>query len=479
MDRSTTKPPPRPPAARLAALRPIFERIRAAGGRSLCVGGFVRDLLRGESPLDLDIEVQGLSFAQLSELLAGREIVALGEGQGAKFGVIQSCEAEWALPRRESCQGPRHRDFEVTLDPELPFAEATLRRDFTVNAIAMDALSGELIDPLGGIPDLHRRVLRPVAPDRWAEDPLRALRAMQLSARLGFAASPDLLELCRGISLAELSPARIGHEWDQLMLRARRPAQGLQFLADTGLLAQFPELEALRGCPQDSTWHPEGDVWEHSLLVLDAAASLNEALPPSESDEGCPELRARLVYAALCHDLGKPLTTVEVDGAIRSPNHEPEGEAPTRSFLARLGKPAAFVETIVALVRHHLAPVLYTAAQQPAGPKAYRRLARSLAAVDSNLSELALVARADSLGRTTADALARDFPRLDRFLEKAEELDSLEAPPPDLVLGRHLIARGMKPGPAFGPILERCRQIQDEGELSDADAILDRALSEN
>jgi hypothetical protein len=163
MDRSTTKPPPRPPAARLAALRPIFERIRAAGGRSLCVGGFVRDLLRGESPLDLDIEVQGLSFAQLSELLAGREIVALGEGQGAKFGVIQSCEAEWALPRRESCQGPRHRDFEVTLDPELPFAEATLRRDFTVNAIAMDALSGELIDPLGGIPDLHRRVLRPVA----------------------------------------------------------------------------------------------------------------------------------------------------------------------------------------------------------------------------------------------------------------------------------------------------------------------------
>lgn len=451
----------------LVGLQTCFDRIHAAGGRSICVGGFVRDLVLGREPLDIDIEVQGMTYDHLVDLLSG---FAQVDTRGARFGVAVCLGIEWALPRREHANGSGHRDFEVELVPDLPFKESVLRRDFTCNAIGMEARSGLLLDPLAGIDDLRRRRLHPIAAERWSEDPLRPLRAMQLLARLEFSASDRLLHCTRGMSFASLSAERIGTEWDKLLLRAQRPSIGLQFLHDSGTLPQFPEIAALRQCPQDPSWHPEGDVWNHTMMVIDAASGLRSGNAPADE---------RLMYSALCHDLGKPLTTVEMeDGRIRSPAHEPKGEDPTRSFLSRLAKTAPLQEAVVALVRNHLAPVQFITANMPASPRAYRRLARTLDAAGTTIEELARLARADSLGRSTADALARSFPAIDLFLEKAKEFDSASAPPTDVVFGRHLIARGLTPGPDFKRILSECREIQDQEGLEDPELILDRVLSE-
>ena len=436
----------------------IAKAVRDAGGRALVVGGWVRDHLLGVRSKDVDIEVFGLEMERLEALLAGFGRV---HAVGRAFGVFRvgGIDVDFSLPRRDSKRGPGHRGFDVTPDPSLEFAEAARRRDLTVNSIGTDPLTGEVLDPHGGRRDLERRVLRATDPSRFPEDPLRGLRVAQLAARLEMAPDEELVALCRALDLSELSGERVFDELRKLLLRAAKPSIGFRFLEDTGQLRLFPELDALRGVPQDPEWHPEGDVWVHTLMVLDVAASLRRG--------GTGEDLA-LMLGALCHDLGKPATTERVDGRIRSYRHDVAGVAPTRALLGRMRAPGTLVDRVAALVEHHLAPALFV--KNGTTAKGYRRLARKLERAGVGIELLVRVARADHLGRTTADAG-------DAFLAAARAHSVEHAAPRDAVLGRHLVARGMKPGPGFGPILERCREIQDETGWTDPERILDRALA--
>ena len=507
----------------------IAKDVRDAGGRAFVVGGWVRDHLLGVRSKDVDIEVFGIGVERLEALLAGFGSV---HAVGRAFGVFRvgGIDADFSLPRRDSKRGPGHRGFDVSPDPSLDFTEAARRRDLTVNSIGIDPLTGEVLDPHGGRSDLERRVLRATDPARFPEDPLRGLRVAQLAARLEMTPDEELVALCRALDLSELSGERVFDELRKLLLRAAKPSIGFRFLEDTGQLRFFPELDALRGVPQDPEWHPEGDVWVHTLMVLDAAAALrgggtgpvghdpdhsigsplaadlqsagvresdgairaaedavrslhdgengvDGAVPRTEDGtrSGGGDEDLALMLGALCHDLGKPATTERVDGRIRSYRHDVGGVVPTRTLLERIRAPGALADRVAALVEHHLAPALFT--RNGATAKGYRRLARKLERAGVSIELLVRVARADHLGRTTADAVAGRFDAGDAFLAAARAHSVERTAPRDAVLGRHLVARGMQPGPDFGPILERCREIQDETGWTDPERILDGALA--
>ena len=367
----------------------IAQAVRDAGGRALVVGGWARDHLLGVRSKDVDIEVFGLDVERLEALLAGFGSV---HAVGRAFGVLRvgGIDVDFSLPRRDSKRGRGHRGFDVAPDPTLDFAEAARRRDLTVNSIGIDPLTGELLDPHGGRQDLERRVLRATDPARFPEDPLRGLRVAQLAARLEMAPDAELVDLCRTLDLSELSGERVFDEIRKLLLRAAKPSIGFRVLEDTGLLRFFPELDALRGVLQDPKWHPEGDVWVHTLMVLDAAASLRDVGERDISTEDGSENLA-LMLGALCHDLGKPATTEWDGGRIRSYRHDVEGVAPTRALLARMRVPRALVDKVVALAEHHLAPALFI--RNGATAKGYRRLARNLARAGVSIALLVRVAR--------------------------------------------------------------------------------------
>jgi tRNA nucleotidyltransferase (CCA-adding enzyme) len=444
----------------------VARAIQVAGGRALLVGGYVRDRLLGLSSKDFDIEVYGLKLQELESVLRTfGEVIAVGRA----FGVlrVKGLDADLSIPRRDSKTGRGHRGFLVELDPTLDFATAARRRDLTINSMAMDPLTLEVLDPHGGREDLSRRVLRATDPEKFGEDSLRALRVAQLRARFEMEPDAELRAICAGIDLSDLPGERLLEEFKKMLLKAKRPSLGLEFLRETGLLRYFPELESMVGVPQDKEWHPEGTVWEHTLLVVDEAAG---ARTVNEEED------LVVLLGALCHDLGKPLTTVEVDGRIRSPCHEEKGVPVAESFLARLRLSNEATTAVAALVRHHLAP-----SQLPQGgatPKAYRRLARWLEAAGINAQILYRVAQADHFGRTTPDALARSFPAGEEFLCRVGELAIAEKATSDVVLGRHLIARGLTPSPRFGEILAACREVQDETGWEEPERVLERVMAE-
>ena len=443
------------------------EAFGAAGGRAIIVGGVVRDLLLAQESKDYDLEIFGLRLDDVEAVLAEfGEVIAVGRA----FGVlrVKGHDIDFSVPRRDSKVGKGHTGFRIDCDPFMDFKQAARRRDLTVNSIGVDPLTGELLDPFGGRADLERRVLRATDSATFPEDPLRALRVAQFRARLEAEPDAELVELCAGQDLADLPGERFWQEFTKLLLKARRPSLGLDFLEQSRLLRFFPELAAIVDVPQDPEWHPEGSVWVHTLMVVDEAAKLRT---------GDEDHDLALLYGALCHDLGKATTTVHCeDGRIRSPNHEPEGVPLAESFLQRLRAPNVLVDKVAVLVRYHLSPAHFVAQRTTA--KGYRRLARRLGEAGATLELLEQTARADHFGRTTPDALAREFPAGDVFLETARELAVELAPTSDVVLGRHVLARGWKPGPHVGEILRRCRQIQDDTGWDDPDDILDRAIAE-
>jgi tRNA nucleotidyltransferase (CCA-adding enzyme) len=182
-----------------------------------------------------------------------------------------------------------------------------------------------------------------------------------------------------------------------------------------------------------------------------------------------------LMFGALCHDFGKPGTTEEIEGRIRSRGHEQAGVEPTLAFLDRLRASNDLKQKVATVVRRHLAPALFV--KDGAEGRGYRKLARELESVGLNMRSLERVARADHLGRTTDEALRSVFPAGDEFLKRADELSVAARAPRDVVWGRHLLARGFEPSPRFGALLDRCREVQDETGSLDPEWILDTALA--
>ena len=423
----------------------VAEIIAHEGGRALLVGGCVRDALLGREAKDVDMEVYGLEAEVVERVLA--EHFRL-DTVGRSFGVfiLKGLDTDIALPRRESKTGPKHTDFHVEGDPNMSPEEAASRRDFTINAISCDPLTGEVIDPFNGAADLEARTLRHVSA-AFSEDPLRVLRGMQFTARFELDADPTTIELCRALSPDELPPERLWEEWKKLILKGESISKGLEFLRACDWLKYFPELDALVGCEQDPHWHPEGDVWIHTLYCLDAYAA-------HRIGEEWEDLVVGL--AVLCHDFGKPDTSyTDEDGRIRSPRHDVKGVPVAKAFLERLTRQKKIFEEVLPLVEQHMRPLaLY---RDDAGDSAIRRLAARVKRVD----RLTRVAHADKHGRPPIPP--DEFPEGAWLLERAAALAIQDNAPKPILLGRHLVELGIDPGPHFGKILDRAYEAQLDG----------------
>ncbi|HWI17537.1 MAG TPA: HD domain-containing protein [Vicinamibacterales bacterium] len=431
--------------------RQLAEAVRGAGGRALCVGGFVRDRLLGRGSKDLDVEVFGIPQDALFALLKS---LGRTEPVGQAFPVYKFGEIDVALPRRESKTGRGHKGFAVEGDHTMSFEDAARRRDFTINAIAWDPLSDAYLDPFNGREDLKNRILRVVDRNTFADDSLRVLRAVQFAARFELTIDPETARICSSISLDDLPAERLWGEFEKLLLIADRPSIGFTLARELGVIRQMlPEMEPLYDCPQDPEWHPEGNVWIHTLMVIDQARKLN-------ADLDRPRL-ATVMLGAVCHDLGKPSTTAVIDGRIKSPNHEAMGVEPATKILDRLN-----INTIdgfdvrtqvLGLVAEHLRPMAFYKTRDTITDGAFRRLAQKV-----DLELLVRFARADCTGRTGQF----DCSGIEWFFEHAKSLGVEHKPPPPILLGRHLIELGVRPGPRMGEILKAVYELQLDGTVT-------------
>jgi tRNA nucleotidyltransferase (CCA-adding enzyme) len=445
----------------------IAEIVRDLGGSAMLVGGCVRDELMFGQPKDWDVEVYCVQPEKLREILDSvGEVNVVGEA----FAVYRlGSDLDVSLPRRERKTERGHRGFVVDGDPSMSFEEACRRRDFTINAILMDVLTGEVVDPFDGRGDIKRKILRMVDGATFGEDSLRVLRAAQFAARFEFDIDAETVELCKMIDVTDLPKERIWGEFEKLLLQAGRPSIGLKWLYELGVVRQlFPELQSLIGVPQEPEWHPEGDVDVHTLMVVDEARKLIDELDHPR--------RVSVMLGAIAHDFGKPPTTEFVDGRTRSHGHDEAGVEPTLSFLDTLG---IFTlggfdvrNQVVQLVRYHLKPGEFYKSKTPVGDGAFRRLARK---VEADL--LYRVAKADSLGRNP-DWLPPEkrfgSEAQEWFIAKVRELQIEKKAPQPILMGRHLIELGMVPGPKFKQILDAIYEMQLDGKVTS----LDEAISE-
>ena len=434
-------------------LRQIEQLIRRAGGRTWLVGGCIRDLVLGRQPRDLDLEISGLPPGRLHALLTEQFSVQF---VGKVFCVfkLQGLPVDISIPSRMLTDDASVPGLLKESDPDMDMDidEALARRDFTMNAMAWDPDTLELRDPFSGRADLDAHVLRH-ASDCFRGDPLRVLRGMQLAARFGLTAAPETVALCKTLTQDEQPSERLWEEWKALLLQGITPSLGLQFLSDCGWLRFYPELAALQGCEQDPIWHPEGDVWSHTLHCLDWFAMERTGKQDDDLIVG---------LGILCHDFGKPATTTTDFGRITSRGHEPEGEAPTRRFLERLTNQDDLINEVIPLVLCHLRPRALHDAN--ASDNAVRRLARQVKRID----RLVRVARADHAGRPprTFDG----FPAGEWLLNKARQLEVEDQAPTPIVMGRHLVEMGVSPGPDMGRLLDDCYEAQLDGMFSTLEA---------
>lgn len=435
----------------------IAKLVAEAGGRAFCVGGCVRDALLGVSSKDVDIEVYGLGVAALRDLLQSRYKVDL---VGESFGVfkLHGFDIDVALPRRETKLGEGHKGFDIQAAPNLSYEDATSRRDFTINALMYDPLTGELIDCWGGVEDLRNGIIRHVS-EHFVEDSLRVLRAMQFAARYDFEVAQETVELCRRIKPEGLPRERLAGEWEKLLLKGKAISRGMNFLKDCGWIQYYPEIVPLIGCRQDPKWHPEGDVWAHTLLALDN-------LPQWRTGNRQDDLI--VAVAVLCHDFGKPYTTCfAADGHITSYNHENAADEEVTSFVSRLWNLNGFAEQVLRLVNAHMRPIMLINAKS--SDKAYRKLSVDVLRMDL----LAAVVACDAF------ASSPDIPKEDiinAFISKCKELDIYTSPPKPIIQGRHLIELGVSPqaitGEVFGSILDKLYLAQIDGKFNNLETAI-------
>jgi tRNA nucleotidyltransferase (CCA-adding enzyme) len=435
----------------------IAREIVNKNGRVLVVGGAVRDALLGKDIKDLDIEVHGIDLAMLEKILSHHGPVSL---VGKAFGVLRvhGLDVDWSLPRTDTSG----RKPEVTIDPHMGLLAAFARRDLTINAMGFDVATHELLDPYGGYQDLQDGVLRATDPAFFVEDPLRFYRVMQFIARFEMSPDTELNKLCSHIDLASVSVERFDAEFEKMMLKSQRPSLGIRWINEIGRLEELlPELAATKKVPQDPVWHPEGSVFEHTMQTIDAAA-----LIAVES----PDDRLKLLYSALCHDLGKITTTEFFDERLRSRGHDVEGREPTKKLLKRLTRKKWLIDAVVKLVRYHLMPIEFVT--NKASFPAYKRLANKLYP-DVTLWLLAQLALADKRGRNgySSVPLAITPSEIEHFLRKAEHAKVLVNKEAPILTGKDLLPF-VQPGPKMGQLLKKAYEIQIERGILDKNELI-------
>lgn len=445
-------------------LEEILNHLQQIGAKPILVGGCVRDSLLQIPCKDYDIEIFGIDSIELIEksLKKFGNVKLVGKSFGVLTLKIDEYDFDFALARTEKKTGLGHGDFEVTTNSKLSYKEAALRRDFTINSIGYDFFKEEFLDPFDGIKDLEKKVLKHIDDNTFIEDALRVYRAIQFASRFDFTIDDKTKELCKKMVLNDdlkyLAIERIFEEFKKLFLKSKKPSIGFELLKELGVLKYFPELQALINCKQDKEYHPEGDVWIHTLMTLDEMAKI------IKEENITDEYRILyLFYAELCHDLGKPFCTEEIKGRITSHKHESLGIEPTKRFLARLTNEKKFVDLILPLVKNHLAPFqLYLA---DSSLKAVKRLSLKV-----NIEDLCIVCLADCLGRDIKDK--EKCPKATKWLlNQAKELSIENSAIKQLIQGRDLINLGMKPSKEFKEILDFALDLQIDENLEKKEII--------
>lgn len=428
----------------------IALRAKEMGGRAMLVGGCVRDGLLGIPSTDIDCEVYGLAPDALCALAARFGDV---DDSGERYGIfaLRGAGIDLAVPRTERRTGPHHGDFEVLPDPTLSFEKAAARRDFTVNAILRDALTGEIVDPFGGQEDLKNRILRAVPGEGFEEDPLRVLRGAQFAARYALTVDEATMEKMRRMPTDALSPARVMSETKKALMQSARPEIYFDILRRAGALeVWFQELEALIGVRQNPKYHPEGDAYVHTMLVLRAAAEMREAA----------QKPLNLMLAALVHDLGKATTTTQdQNGNYHSCEHEIAGVPLLSAMLSRIGAGKDMLAYCENMCRLHMRT--HTCFYN------HSREGRTNLLFDESVCphDLVLLAVCDAMGKGGRTEKSDEEERfLTERLAVYEKALSMPMPSGDM-----LIARGMKPGRSMAQALNEARRLMLCGaKLEDA-----------
>ncbi len=426
----------------LAMAEKLARMIAEEGGRTFFVGGYVRDLLMKRENKDIDIEVHGIPVEKLEEILGRAGYLT---EMGASFGVfgLKGYDLDIAMPRKEEAIGRGHKDFKVDVAPYLGTEKAAVRRDFTMNALMQDVLTGEIVDHFGGMEDLEKGVLRHVNQDTFVEDPLRVLRGAQFAARFDFAIAPETIELSKQVDLSTLAPERIMGELEKALMKAEHPSVFFEQLREMNQLdVWFPELEALIPIQQNPKNHPEGSVWNHTMLALDEAARLR-----SEAKEPL-----YFMLAALWHDAGKAVTGQLIDGVIVFPDHENAGVPIAKKAAERITRENALLKYILNMTKLHMS------CNNMAKRKASQEEMNIL--FDSSIcpEDLLLLAETDFLGRGEK----RDYTALQTFLkERFSVFQEMTARPS--VMGRDLIQAGLKPDKNFGMLLSYAHSLHLAG----------------
>ncbi len=438
----------------------IIHAIDAVGGKIYLVGGAVRDLLLDLPIKDLDIEVHHISLEKLEKLLSHYGAVNL---VGKSFGVLrlESLDIDWSIPRSDKSG----RKPEVTLDPFLDIKTAFGRRDVTMNAMGIDLITYELIDPFNGYKDLQDGILRATQPITFIEDPLRFFRVMQFIGRFEMIPDASLDTICRTMDVAHVSKERIETEFKKLFLKSKRPSLAFAWLKKIHRLDIFPEIAALQGVEQNPVWHPEGDVFEHTLQTLDAAACLNY-----ENEQE----KLIVLYAALCHDFGKAKATKKTEGKITSYRHEIVGVPLAKKFLKRIMNNAFVIQSVCKLVAAHMYPLQFVDGK--ATLNAYKKLALKLSP-EVTLAMLAKLSLADKQGRNPAKwkPLSNAIVGIDEFIKKAESARALHGVEKRILEGKDLVPE-IEPGPLMGLLVKEAYQIQLNEGITQKDILKKRVL---
>jgi poly(A) polymerase len=422
----------------------IAGRLQQAGFEAWFVGGCVRDLLRGAPPGDYDIVTSALPDQVIS--LFERTVAV-----GAKFGVVvviaEGRPYEVATFRSddvyEDGRHPAHVHFSSA-------REDVLRRDFTMNGLLMDAETGEILDYVDGRADIEKRIIRAIGdPEvRFNEDHLRMLRAIRFAANFNFTLDGGAKDAItrNAAKIKEISAERVQEELNKILTRggARR---GFEIMAETGILKQIlPEVDRLRGVAQPPRFHPEGDVWRHTLLMLERLSS-----------ESSPETNMALAWGALLHDVGKPVSRTEDENGVHFYGHVKMGEPIADDLMRRLRFSRASRETVLALIHQHMV-FMNVQKMRPA------RLKRFLRMPDFNLH----------LQLHRLDCLASHgmLENYEFCLEQLKNMEHTDLHPPRLVTGDDLLAMGFAPGKLMGEILRTLEEEQLENRICNREEAL-------
>jgi tRNA nucleotidyltransferase (CCA-adding enzyme) len=427
----------------------ILNTIENNGGKPYFVGGCVRDSILGIKSKDIDIEVFGINVDKLVNILLefGKVDVV-----GKSFGVIklttENEDYDFSLPRIDNKIGVKHTDFEVIVDHNMSIEEAASRRDFTINSMSKDRF-GSIIDPFNGVDDLKNHVLRNTS-NAFSQDPLRVMRAFSFCGRFNLIGELGLLKLCRQIKdqFIHLPKERIWTEFEKWALKSVNHKLGLDFLVMSHWIDCFPELKDILGVPQDPIYHPEGCVYTHTGLVVNA---MND-ICVRENIMG--ERKLVLILSALCHDLGKANTTFFRKGRISAPGHDKVGGPLTRSFLHSINCPHNIIDKVVPLVEQHMCHI------NGFSDKMVRKLSVRLG--KANIADLVFLIEADHSGRPPIEKKCPDNAK--QILQIAQKFGIESGPAKPIVNGRDII--GIVPaGKDMGLLLNWLFEKQLEGKF--------------